>query len=463
MSENSGASINGALKENSGASARRRNRQRAIAIVIGAITAYTLMRVLYQSRFSGWLVPDTVVDERGNFKTRRRPERHYRKDNPVEATRDYDAVLEGYLTLVDLQIPIGGLQGMSERYNARATFCSIDWRLQQKKPSDVPMFRDLQAQSKMCQATKIVVDLFDVVQEAKQYDANFATGHEIVGKKPVIQVVPPTGVVFHETRCGSTLFANLMAAFSPEHSRVFSESPPPVAALKACDLAPCNPDLHSMLIQDVFYIMGRTVRKETPQYVFYKIQSIGSMDIDKFAAAMPNVPWVFIYRDTVEILQSHLGKIRGALSRGQRPVCARNYGNVYQPQTTLQVIQRSGKKLEDLTLTEYCAAHLAGLSLSAIQEYDRTQRGRFVNYKQMPGVVWDDIFPDYFKVPITVSSQSRMERAAMYYSKGRGDKAGEEWEDDVKKKQESASPAVVRAADIFTRDVFQRMEQLSAS
>ncbi|KAL3917444.1 MAG: hypothetical protein SGILL_004709 [Bacillariaceae sp.] len=403
--------------------------------------------------------------------SRWRPERQFRKGGSI--TRgNLDAILNGDLTLVELKVPPQGIQSKqsSTKYNVRATFCEVDWSLQQQNPSAVPMFRDLRGASRNCKSTETMMDFWDVVQAAKRYDAASSSSSSSEKASSIVQPIPPTGVVFHETRCGSTLFANLMAAFSPQQSRVYSESPPPVAAIKACDddhkNSSCNPELHSRLIQDTFYMMGRRRRtasrvETTPQSVFYKIQSIGSMHIDKFAQAMPDVPWVFLYRDTVEIMQSHLSKSSGgALSH--RAVCARNYDNVlYQPKTTKQVITNAGRQLKDLSLTQYCAAHLAGLSLSAVQEHERTGRGRFVNYKQMPDVVWNDIFPNYFKIPITAAEIGRMEAASQLYSKGRGAKSNQEWKDDVKAKQDAASPAVIQAADVFTKDVFHRMEELS--
>lgn len=41
-----------------------------------------------------------------------------------------------------------------------------------------------------------------------------------------LEPVPPRGFVYHETRCGSTLVANMLAGLEP--NRVFSESKPPV-------------------------------------------------------------------------------------------------------------------------------------------------------------------------------------------------------------------------------------------
>ena len=279
-----------------------------------------------------------------------------------------DAVLEGYLTLVDLYVPSNGLQGTSEGYTVQATFCNIDWKLQQRDPSTVAMFRDLRDQSMMCDGTLTTVDLFDMTKQVKAYDAKINSNSTLKTQKDVSISTPPTGVIFHETRCGSTLASNLLASFSPAHTRSYSESPPPLKALEACSVNPCNPRLHTQLIRDVFYIMGRTIRKERPQYVFYKIQSIGTMNIDKFTEAFPDTPWVFFYRDSVEVMQSHMKGLGSVWSLSDRtPVCARNFEKSYQPQTTQKIIQTKDK--EEISKMDYCAAHLVRINYNRKDEW----------------------------------------------------------------------------------------------
>ena len=171
-----------------------------------------------------------------------------------------------------------------------------------------------------------------------------------------------------------------------------------------------------------------------------------------------------MYRDTVEIMQSHTNK-------GERTepgkVCTRNYGNSpkNQPPTTMKIIEDSGKPLTEMTRTEYCAAHLAGLSLSAVQEHDRTSKskGRFVNYEQMPDVVWTTIFPDHFGLKPSKSSIQSMQTTAGVYSKGRGEKANREWTEDSTIKHETASSEVIGAATLFASNVYKRMKELSSS
>jgi hypothetical protein len=246
------------------------------------------------------------------------------------------------------------------------SFCHIDWKLQQTNPSTVAMFRDLQDRSLMCQGTYLKTDLLDITRRARAYDAAVQAQNSTT-LSPSFSV-PPSGVVFHETRCGSTLTANLLASFSPLHTRVYTESPPPLAALKACDgldKTNCNKDLHQQLIHDVFYMMGRTTRVERPQFLFYKFQSIGTHHIQTFAEAFPDTPWVFLYRDSIEVMQSHLQESKRANKKGN-PVCARGFGSERQPEITKELIQYKGKQVQDVTIPEYCAAHLVRIFLFSV-------------------------------------------------------------------------------------------------
>jgi hypothetical protein len=242
----------------------------------------------------------------------------------------------------------------------------------------------------MCGGTIVNVDLYDVVQQAKAFDQKLLQSRNSTtttttkkGGAETVITVPPTGFVFHETRCGSTLTANLLAGFAPpDQSRVFSESPPPVTALRACDMNPCNPSLHIQLIRDVVYMMGRKSihtsqllqKKKDPHYLFFKIQSIGVMNIDKFTEAFPDVPWMYLYRDSVEIMQSHWKDT--SKQRNPTPVCARNFNNPRQPPTTLQILDSKPiTDVTELTKKEYCAAHLV-----RIKQWNRNTRGGwFIN------------------------------------------------------------------------------------
>jgi hypothetical protein len=388
----------------------------------------------------------------------------------------FDGIMEGYLTLIDIYIPNKGLVSAGDQLytKVKASFCAINWNQQASDPSSVPMFNDLKEKSLLCAGTTVTVDLWDVARKATDYDHRnhtFVATDPRDGQGPV----PPTAVVFHETRCGSTLIANLLSAWSPQHVRVYSESPPPVAALKACETTRrCDAGAHAQLIRDVFYLMGRVTRIEQPQRVFYKIQSVGTLAISEFARAMPEVPWMFAYRDSVEVMMSHLKNYQGLKNKDKKvkaanryaPVCLRAYGRAQQHPTLETLVQSKGLTMSDISQEQYCAAHLASLATSAVQEHrnsiavGNTQTKHwFVNYEQLPHRIWDEILPE---LGITLKDHmiDRMKEVGQVYSKGRGQKAGETFQEDSTLKHANAPESVKTAALQFMQPVYDEMEAI---
>jgi hypothetical protein len=161
----------------------------------------------------------------------------------------------------------------------------------------------------------------------------------------------PTGFVFHESRCGSTLAANSLAAMDPAKHRVYSESSPGITALKACGQhgSDCPPGRAAQLIQDVLYLMGRT-NDVQERHLFLKIQSIGAKSIHVMRSAFPNVPWVFIYRDPVQVMMSQVAQ--GV----ERANCVRQMKDL-DPKS-IALMKESGKSLDTLEPEDKCALHL---------------------------------------------------------------------------------------------------------
>jgi hypothetical protein len=381
--------------------------------------------------------------------------------------------MEGYLTLVNIFPPRSGLKSTStQKYtDVKAQFCHINWQAQQQDPSKVPMFKDLQSASPLCPGTTYTLDLWDVARMARDYDHRnhtFAATTPKQGQGPV----PPTAVVFHETRCGSTLIANLLASFLPKHVRVFSESPPPVEALRACDFAACDPGAQEALIQDVFYLMGRITRLEKPQYVFYKIQSIGARSISAFARAMPTTPWIFNYRDSIEVMMSHFKNYQkgNPLSEDFFPVCLRSWGRKdLQHPAFLDLVKRHNTTWDALSKEEYCAAHLASLAESAVQEHDSgVAKGAatphwFINYNTLPHYLWEHkILESILHGAVDKDMVDRMTRVSQSYSKGRPFQA-RSWKEDSSVKQAKAPDVVRQAVARFLDPVFARMEGIRQS
>lgn len=386
--------------------------------------------------------------------------------------------MEGYLTLVNVYLPSGGLISTpTQKYsNVKGRFCHINWKAQQMNPSKVPMFKDLEAASPLCAGTSYTVDLWDVARKAHDYDHRnhtFAATRPKQGQGPV----PPTAVIFHETRCGSTLMANLLASFLPKHTRVYSESAPVITAMQACSTSSrgvgrCDPGAQDALIQDVFYLMGRVTRVERPQYVFYKIQSVGARSIQAFVRAMPKTPWMFNYRDSTEVMMSHFKNYQkgNPLSDNFFPVCLRSFGRADdQDPILVDFLAQHNTTWDALSKEEYCAAHLASLAEAALRQHESSaQSGSvtphwFVNYNTLPYVLWEKpILSRVLGRDVQQDMIDRMASISHSYSKGRPMQS-RTWTEDSAFKQAKA-PEVVRQAVVrFMDPVYERMERIRES
>jgi hypothetical protein len=146
----------------------------------------------------------------------------------------------------------------------------------------------------------ITVDMATIIEKTKEYDEMMQqkaeSGHvdDIGG---YVHVMQPTGFVFHESRVGSTLVANSLAAMDPEAHRVFSESTPINMALSVCEDmgSDCDMDMAANLFRDVVYLMGRT-NSPKEKHLFFKVSSAGTKRMNVMREALPTTPWIFVYR-----------------------------------------------------------------------------------------------------------------------------------------------------------------------
>ena len=206
------------------------------------------------------------------------------------------------------------------------------------------MFRDIVKNSDCDDVIKF--DLKEAVHLIKRADksSTYEDSH----------TMKPNGFVFHESRCGSTLAANALIAMEPTQNRVYSESTPPIAAIKACGLqgSRCPAGTAAALFKDVIFLMGRT-NDVNENHLFFKIQSIGTKYIDIFLQAFPRTPWIFIYRNPIHVMMSQLEM--GA----SRANCVHQLRDV--PKDTRQILADMGTSVRDLNPEGRCALHLVSV------------------------------------------------------------------------------------------------------
>jgi len=277
---------------------------------------------------------------------------HQRKEAiliPSTEQDKIDLILSASVHLVSISI---NRQGMANPHTksysgVMGSFCRVDWSKHKNDPSSYPMFRDLVSASEGCKEEGMFqMDLKKAAGLARDYDRVMAAR-----QVDLPRTLNPDGFVFHESRCGSTLVANSLAVVDPVKNRSYSESAPPITALKACGLNGeiCPVEKAALLFRDVIYMMGRTDDPDE-EHLFFKIQSIGTRSIDVFLAAYPETPWIFVYRDPVQVLMSQLAH------GPERANCVHQLSAI--PPHKMKTLSGMGLDIRDLSPEEKCALHL---------------------------------------------------------------------------------------------------------
>ncbi|KAL3940825.1 MAG: hypothetical protein SGARI_000826 [Bacillariaceae sp.] len=347
-------------------------------------------------------------------------------------------ILEGRLNLVDIMSIDEELERSPEHSYAGVygSFCKLNFAVHKANPS-----------SDGCE-NPVQFDLKKVVYLAKQRDKQV----EESDTEQVPKVLNFTAAAFHESRCGSTLVANSMIAMDPIKHRTYSESSPPINAMKGTcgpmfDI--CSEEKAARILQDVIYMMSRTDDPKEER-VFFKFQSITSQSISTFQLAFPKVPWMYVYREPVQVMMSHV-KDDPKLSRA---ICTRTMHGRH-PTVIKEIAHRHGyADSRELEGEQYCAAHLASLTESAVKNLNGMAIP--VNYEKLPNMMWEKIMPKVFGRPLSQKEIDNMESVSHEYSKGRGSRAGE-FKGDSEKKVQAASTEVKEAAEEFLKESYDTL------
>ena len=218
-----------------------------------------------------------------------------RLSSRMQYSPDLRNILEGHYTLVDLQVSHNAVVLEDGSYQSiMGHFCAVNWQVHKDDPSATPMYRDV-VHASSCE-DPIVMDLQTVMEAVSAFDQEH--GVDDPNNNNGIHLMDLRGVVFHESRCGSTLVANVLQAMYPAEHRVYSESSPPIMALRLADTL--GVEAATTVLKDVVYLMSRS-NDPREQRVFFKIQSIGTTYMHVFLQAFPEVNFLFVYRLPEEV------------------------------------------------------------------------------------------------------------------------------------------------------------------
>ncbi len=172
--------------------------------------------------------------------------------------------------------------------------------------------------------------------------------------------LPVTGLIFHVSRCGSTLTAQALTTLG--NSVVLSEPPQLDQVLSE------SPD-DKALLNGLIAALGQP-RRPDDERVFIKTDCWHLLHIETLLQTFPGVPWLFLYRNPVEILVSQarmpaLYLIPGFLGKH----------GLMSPEHLFN---------QPLAHATWVLAHLFNQAVHAIQHYPN---GLLVNYAELPNAL----------------------------------------------------------------------------
>ncbi|MGH7055755.1 MAG: hypothetical protein ACREFA_18300 [Stellaceae bacterium] len=277
----------------------------------------------------------------------------------------------------------------------------------------------------------------------KDRSENFETDWEIVSclaRQP--DTLPFSGAIFHMARTGSTLIHRLLS----RSGRVLSLSEPGIVDRALAVTANWLPEERNPVLRELIGVLARPRRPGERHLVIKMTDATPSIQLPRFRAAFSEVPWIFIYRDPVEVMVSILRQPTGSMGQWlRRPV--QFASRLGMPALAGRAMSR--EEFVARTLQRFCAA--------AVEAARATPLGRFLAapYARLPEAVWETIAP-HFGITLSPEECAVLHAEARYSAKSRDDK---EFVPDSEDKRSAATPEIRALAE---RHVMPLIEELKA-
>lgn len=244
----------------------------------------------------------------------------------------------------------------------------------------------------------------------------------------------PTGFIFHMSRCSSTLVSQMLAALST--NIVISEARPIDATLRAqFNSTAASDDQRIAWLRWMVSALGqRWLGGE--QHLFIKFDAWNTLDLPLIRQAFPDVPWIFLYRDPVEVLVSHFNN-RGA--------------HMIPGVLTPSLFGMDLETAFSLRPEDYCAKVLATICTAGLQQ--RRHGGRLVSYPELPEVVPESLL-EFFNLRCSDDEIAKVRAAANRDTKH----PGATFRNDSQAKSDKASEAVREAAAKWLYPIYEDLE-----
>lgn len=249
------------------------------------------------------------------------------------------------------------------------------------------------------------------------------------------RVRPPAGFIFHTSRCGSTLVAQVLASVR-EHT-VISEATILSSILQPPATTPeVDREQRAWLLRSVVNALAQP-RTERGGLCFIKFSSGSVRDLHLIQCAFPNVPWIFLYRNPVEVMTALLQVRSDSLPPGL---------------VESRLLDDPIETVRAMRPTEFWARVLGSRMEAALHAYEAGW-ARLVNYSQLPEAIWTSLL-GFFGASCSESEIEAMKGASRFNAK----EPSRPFVDDVGRKRSMATDEVRADVDRLLMPLYERLE-----
>jgi hypothetical protein len=188
---------------------------------------------------------------------------------------------------------------------------------------------------------------------------------------------PLRGIVYHMSRCGSTLIGQQLATL--DRTIVASEPEPMDDALRVTHRLPGLSRADELrLIRAMAAALAQPRNAEDALYLKTDCWHVHRFDL--LREAFPDTPWIFLYRDPVEVMVSQ-----------QRMPSAWSVPGLMHP----SMLQLDPGDWNPAELDVYCARALAQVCKSGLRAVQQASGGLLVNYSELPEAMYGRLFSHF--------------------------------------------------------------------
>jgi len=248
--------------------------------------------------------------------------------------------------------------------------------------------------------------------------------------------LPVSGLIYHVSRCGSTLIANLLRQL--DNAIVLSEPSPVDSVMRAHHT---NPSItEAQRVEWVQAMVSALAQKKSAELdrVYIKTDAWHLILDRVLDQAFPETPSIILYRDPIEVLASTM-KQRGSFLVPSPLNCA-----LYQIPFA-EAATMSGE--------EYCSFALGQVYTAALRRA-REKKSLLLNYAELPEAIWTRL-PSHFGFDLSPELLERFQGEIQQNPKTRM-----AFEPDSAKKQAEATDYLRECAERWIYPTYRQLEEL---